>query len=43
MVVLFGCNIIDEYNVKGVIDFVNLIGIVNELCIWGVEFKYIYY
>jgi iron complex outermembrane receptor protein len=34
---LFGRNITDEENVKGFIDFSNMLGFVNEPAIWGIE------
>lgn len=37
-VVVFGCNLINQICVVGVIDFNNLIGFFNESWIWGVEF-----
>jgi iron complex outermembrane receptor protein len=38
-VTVFGRNITDEENLKGVIDFNNLTGFVNDRRIWGVSFN----
>ena len=37
---LFGRNITDEENLKGVIDFNNNTGFVNDRSIWGATFTY---
>ena len=37
---LFGRNITDEENLKGVIDFNNNTGFVNDRSIWGATFSY---
>ena len=36
---MFGRNITDEENLKGVIDFNNNTGFVNDRRIWGVSFN----